>query len=665
MLLKKITLENFRQFKGIQSVDFSDDSDKNVTIILGENGAGKTTFAQAFRWCLYGKTTFSDPILLNKEISQNLGYNKEAFVRVSLRLIHSGTKYEITREQKYTTNSSAELKANSSELKISFKDSTGKQKFVDAKEVDLRIKEILPFDLSNYFFFDGERIKNMSEEINTGKSEEFKNAVERLLGLSAFTVTLNHLNGRSPSTVIKSYTKDFDSSADSKIAEYQKSINELDVGLQKIDERNSEIDSDISKLQEDQKKLSAQIEANKETENLAKEKSKIEELVSKTINDKSIAVSELLKSFNEKALSWISKKLIFDCVKELSETNIIDKGIPDITASTIEFLKKRGVCICGTCLKENSKELEKLNELLNFIPPKSLGTFIAEFVENAKQRLHDSNEFYSETFSQKYKQIREKIQELEKFEEEISKIEQQLRNTTSSADLQNQLDSCKNEIKKLQDEKIELAEKRGSAETDRKRNQSELDKHALKDKNNQRIAVYKAYATYMYNLLKDDYEKKEKEVREKLQENINEIFKQIYNGKLSLQIDEKYNIKVTLDEFTGYTGKIETSTAQSMSVIFAFIAGVIKMARENARNKTGDITLQSEPYPLVMDAPLSNFDKERVTNVCETLPKIAEQVIFFSFDKDAEVAEANMSSKIGRKYEFIKINELETKIEVR
>lgn len=89
------------------------------------------------------------------------------------------------------------------------------------------------------------------------------------------------------------------------------------------------------------------------------------------------------------------------------------------------------------------------------------------------------------------------------------------------------------------------------------------------------------------------------------------------------------------------------------------------MARENAKNRNSDIPLQSEPYPLVMDAPLSNFDKKRVKNVCETLPKIAEQVIFFSYDKDAEVAEENMSAKIGKKYEFIKINELETRIESR
>lgn len=43
MLLKKMNLENFRQFIGTQSIDFSTEPDRNVTIILGENGSGKTS----------------------------------------------------------------------------------------------------------------------------------------------------------------------------------------------------------------------------------------------------------------------------------------------------------------------------------------------------------------------------------------------------------------------------------------------------------------------------------------------------------------------------------------------------------------------------------------------------------------------------------------------
>ena len=39
MLLKSMSLTNFRQFNGTQSVNFSVDPEKNVTVIMGENGS--------------------------------------------------------------------------------------------------------------------------------------------------------------------------------------------------------------------------------------------------------------------------------------------------------------------------------------------------------------------------------------------------------------------------------------------------------------------------------------------------------------------------------------------------------------------------------------------------------------------------------------------------
>ena len=44
MKIRNMSLENFRQFKGWQHLDFSTDAQKNVTVIMGENGAGKTKY---------------------------------------------------------------------------------------------------------------------------------------------------------------------------------------------------------------------------------------------------------------------------------------------------------------------------------------------------------------------------------------------------------------------------------------------------------------------------------------------------------------------------------------------------------------------------------------------------------------------------------------------
>ena len=74
MLIKSITLNNFRQFKGKQTLEFSTDTEKNVTVLLGDNTFGKTTILQAFNWCLYGVADFpkdSNPdFLLNMEAAE-------------------------------------------------------------------------------------------------------------------------------------------------------------------------------------------------------------------------------------------------------------------------------------------------------------------------------------------------------------------------------------------------------------------------------------------------------------------------------------------------------------------------------------------------------------------------------------------------------------------
>ena len=76
MLIKSITLHNFRQFKGKQKLEFSSASDKNVTVLLGDNTFGKTTILQSFNWCLYGVADFpkdSNPeFLLNLEVANEL-----------------------------------------------------------------------------------------------------------------------------------------------------------------------------------------------------------------------------------------------------------------------------------------------------------------------------------------------------------------------------------------------------------------------------------------------------------------------------------------------------------------------------------------------------------------------------------------------------------------
>ena len=167
MLLKKIELKNFRQFRNPKAIEFATDKKRNVTIIMAENGVGKTTLAQAFQWVLYANVDgFKNKSVLNLKEEKEMLPGETREVEVKLELVHSNIQYTISRTQKYTKEGSGNTRRNPTEIKISYISKDGQVEFIEDSRKLSTIKEILPEELSKYFFFDGERINRMTTEIN-------------------------------------------------------------------------------------------------------------------------------------------------------------------------------------------------------------------------------------------------------------------------------------------------------------------------------------------------------------------------------------------------------------------------------------------------------------------------------------------------------------------
>ena len=134
----------------------------------------------------------------------------------------------------------------------------------------------------------------------------------------------------------------------------------------------------------------------------------------------------------------------------------------------------------------------------------------------------------------------------------------------------------------------------------------------------------------------------------------------IYDGGIKISIDPKYRISVQLQEEFAAEDELEKNTAQGYALIFAFISAIIDLAKEktnhNAFEESDMIDTEKEGYPLIMDAPLSAFDKTRIKSICTEIPKIADQVIMFIKDTDGDIAKEHMNSKIGKKYMIQKVN---------
>ena len=253
-----------------------------------------------------------------------------------------------------------------------------------------------------------------------------------------------------------------------------------------------------------------------------------------------------------------------------------------------------------------------------------------------------------------YEQIGEEERRIEDKKEELAAISQKFSGEDvreRARELNGMINVCKLNNQKLDREYFRLVQQQGELGIIIKNAENERSNLALKDKNNIKIEISRNYAQAIYEYLSKQYSSKEQIVKDKLQKYINDNFKKFFNGDISLSIDAKYSIKVVV---TGKVNSLETSTGQGIAVIFAFLAAVIKIAKENDEN--------ADTYPIVMDAPLSTLDKERIKSVCVTLPSIADQVIVFIKDTDGEVAEQNLDNKIGKKLYFNKIDQYTTEI---
>lgn len=653
MLIKSIELQNFRCFNGSQKIDFSTDRDRNVTIILADNGSGKTTLSQAFSWCLYGTTTFkNNNELLSSPIRDDLNIGQTATVMVSLVVVHKGKEYRITRSQEYRKDDVRKTKAESVLLSVSYKADDGQTEYIEdeADKKDI-INEIIPSSISSYFFFDGERVEKMGNEIQGGKSKEFKTAVENLLGLSAISEAIRHLKG-GPGMVIQSFNKDYNSNADE---DYQDAENLIQACEERIANLESKIESDKFELGETQSQADqyhSELEKLKESKELAEERTqKINE--AKTLKEnKDAFLNSIMSKFSMSSWEFFITPLLKSTLEAIEASSIdLSKEAPvGVNADTIKELIEKKVCLCGTPIEFNSPEYESLINWISVVPPEHIGSAVRNFKEQCNLSLEQSSQDMVADITFLLQQYRNSEEGIFKLEERIEDISNQLKEAKQSTYIEDMYRAAKRRIDDLSGQIDSNNQALGMAKSDLQKAISTRDSLETNDATNKRVRRDKEYAEYIFEELNNDHKHKEAETRNDLEAEINSIFNEFFSGNLSLRLDEKYNVHVKdSDHHDGY--EVETSEGQTVAVIFAFIAGVIRLATDQKRAK--DEMLLTEAYPLVMDAPMSKLDKKRIASVCDVVPKIAEQAVIMIKDTDGELAREHLTQKIGYEYEVV------------
>lgn len=204
MYIKEIQLNNFRIYKGLNTISLLPSEDKNIIVISGKNGYGKTTFLMSLVWCLYGKQMEKVDELYEKEIRDKGNYTKyianslnrkaydEGDTEFSVSITFSGVKIpditcnEVTIKRSYNVVSSTSDKV---EVLI---DGYPNELIDDLTKENQKGEEIfirdfiLPIEIAKFFFFDAEKIVSLAEVNSNSQRRQLSKAYSEVLGIQKY-----------------------------------------------------------------------------------------------------------------------------------------------------------------------------------------------------------------------------------------------------------------------------------------------------------------------------------------------------------------------------------------------------------------------------------------------------------------------------------------------
>lgn len=184
MKIKTIKMVNYGPFNGSHELDFTTSGRKNIILIGGLNGSGKSSIFMGLKLCLYGRASLGYQIS-QKDYSEHLRKlihegdslleNSEASIEVTFDISTAGQvdSYLVRRIWKAKEKSVAEaieITRNNSPLDV----------YEQAQWQEF-IQHLIPQGMLDLFFFDGEKIGKLTAQT---ENIQLSQSVQTLFGLN-------------------------------------------------------------------------------------------------------------------------------------------------------------------------------------------------------------------------------------------------------------------------------------------------------------------------------------------------------------------------------------------------------------------------------------------------------------------------------------------------
>ncbi|MGA8942501.1 MAG: DNA sulfur modification protein DndD [Thermoactinomyces sp.] len=258
MKFVKLKFTNYKIYYGIQEIDLDIPPQyppyrKNLILIGGLNGSGKTTILKAIRLALFARRGMS-----KKEYEKLLSgaINTKAFSEgirnCSVALTLQNDNELITIEVTLTYNDYSSLISENRKVYILDQKTqkTRELTSITGEQFNHFINDRIPLDTAGFFLFDGEEIQNLVDKQDQG---ELKNAIQQIFSINILKKQENDLKN-----LLRDYEKEYaETVTDKQHKSVLMEINQLKDKIDQLQNLNREINEELSDLNT-QRKLTEQ-----------------------------------------------------------------------------------------------------------------------------------------------------------------------------------------------------------------------------------------------------------------------------------------------------------------------------------------------------------------------------------------------------------------------
>lgn len=660
MTIKEIELYNFRIYKGENCIDLTSTGKKNIFVISGRNGFGKTTFLMSMVWCLYGKSMQEVDDLYKKEIADQGGYSK--YIMNSLnRLAKAEEDHNFHIAITFTNVNIPEVPCKEIIVKRSYNAKTSVTEEVEvmidgypselAKEVgqEIFIREfIMPIEIAKFFFFDAEKIVSLAEVNTAEQRKNLSRAYSEVLGIKKYENIKDELENlqlklrqESASATEKGQLRQLEAEVETceeKIKENHKLIGEQRERRNEKNKESRDIQEKLIKagslitVEELQKYRDQEDQLTKRQNELQNELKDSYDIIPFAIaGENFLDVSRQLRNeanykaaqFKDENVNDVTNKILTDLLNTPKPSKLaIDHQVHDFYANTFKSLIRKHFFSDTAPLPEDFKVIHEFSDSERNELQAVLSNIKLSFRESFKRINGDYNQTRNEL-----NLIRRNIKNAEANQED-----------PIIADYRKHKDALDKEVIHIEDTISSLDREIGELTNEKTQKGKLIETLSRKLKVSQNNVEKDEIITRNIGNLKDFITKFKAKKKESLEEQILSgldtlLHKKGFIKKVDVEIIGD-DIDIVLKNARGEEIKKESlSKGEQQMYATALLRGLVEES---------DIQ-----FPVFIDSPMQKFDEQHAENIVKYFyPNISEQVVIFPLiNKELTEREFNILSK--------------------